>query len=160
MNEYMVSNIVQLKIGALHLTEHPKLSTFTTVDGYWFKRKGLVHVVWIGGTPVPPIDTKLSQFSDFYKSTMPLCLNQKTFNLLNLLISECFFQVTCPIVDSARLEHGQLRKALPFSFRVLQIHRRRSAVHFEVLETLYSLDWDPVFLFCYASPCFQNCIYC
>ena len=29
--------------GARNLKEHPKISKFTKYDGYWFKRKGMVH---------------------------------------------------------------------------------------------------------------------
>ena len=29
--------------GARHLKEHPITSYFTKFDGYWFKRKGMVH---------------------------------------------------------------------------------------------------------------------
>ena len=36
----------------------------------------LERFVWTGGTPVPPVHTKLSYFSDFEKCTMHLCFNQ------------------------------------------------------------------------------------
>ena len=42
----------KLKNGARHLEEHPKITKFPKFDGYWFKPKGLVHLVWIGGTGV------------------------------------------------------------------------------------------------------------
>ena len=41
-----------MKNGARHLKEHPKISKFTKFDGYWFKPKGMVHLVRIGGTGV------------------------------------------------------------------------------------------------------------
>ena len=49
---YKHSISIELKNGARHLKEHPKISKFTKFDGYWFKPKGMVHLVWIGGTGV------------------------------------------------------------------------------------------------------------
>ena len=49
---YKHSISIELKNGARHLKEHPKISKFTKFDGYWFKPKGIVHLVWIGGTGV------------------------------------------------------------------------------------------------------------
>ena len=43
---------IEVKNGARHLIEHPKISKFTKFYGYWFKHKGMVHLVWIGGTGV------------------------------------------------------------------------------------------------------------
>ena len=40
---YEYSIAIELKNGARHLKEHPKISKFTKFDGYWFKRKGMVH---------------------------------------------------------------------------------------------------------------------
>ena len=66
--KYLIS--IELKNGTRHLKEHPKISKFTKFDGYWFKPKGMVHLVWIGGSGVlqQPILSSL-----FLKSTMPLC---------------------------------------------------------------------------------------
>ena len=44
---YKHSISIELKKGTCHLKEHPKIS-----NGYWFKPKGMVHLVWIGGTGV------------------------------------------------------------------------------------------------------------
>ena len=49
---YKHSISIELKNGARHLKEHPKISKFAKFDGYWFKPKGMVHLVWIGGTGV------------------------------------------------------------------------------------------------------------
>ena len=49
---YKHSISIELKNGAHHLKEHPKISKFTIFDSYWFKPKGMVHLVWIGGTGV------------------------------------------------------------------------------------------------------------
>ena len=40
---YKHSISIELKNGACHLKEHPKISRFTKFDGYWFKPKGMVH---------------------------------------------------------------------------------------------------------------------
>ena len=50
---------IELKNGAHRLKEHPKISKFTKFDVYWFKHKGMVQLVWIGGTGISPIHTKL-----------------------------------------------------------------------------------------------------
>ena len=49
---YKQSISIELKNGAHRLKEHPKISKFTKFDWYWFKPKGMVHLVWIGGTSV------------------------------------------------------------------------------------------------------------
>ena len=49
---YKHSISIELKNGAHHLKEHPEISKFTIFDSYWFKPKGMVHLVWIGGTGV------------------------------------------------------------------------------------------------------------
>ena len=49
---YKHSISIELKYGARHLKEHPQISKFTKFDGYWLKLKGMVHLVWIGGTGV------------------------------------------------------------------------------------------------------------
>ena len=70
---------IELKNGSRHLKEHPNISKLTKFESDWLKRKRMVHFskslklesfVWIGGTPVPPIHTKLSNFSKFEKCTM------------------------------------------------------------------------------------------
>ena len=43
---------IELKNGACHLKEHPKISIFTKFDSYWFEPKGMVQLVPIGGTGV------------------------------------------------------------------------------------------------------------
>ena len=40
---YKYSISIELKNGARHLKEHPKVSKFTKFESYWFKRKGMVH---------------------------------------------------------------------------------------------------------------------
>ena len=41
--EYEYSISIELKNGARHLKEHPKISKFTKFENYWFKRKGMVR---------------------------------------------------------------------------------------------------------------------
>ena len=62
---------IELKNGARHLKEHPKMSKFTKFDGYWFKPKGMVHLVRMDWRDRhPPIHTKLS----YFKSVPCLCV--------------------------------------------------------------------------------------
>ena len=51
---YKYSILIELKNGAHHLKEYPKISKFKKFYSYWFKCEGMVHLVWIGGTAVPP----------------------------------------------------------------------------------------------------------
>ena len=50
--QYKHSISIELKNWACHLKEQPKNSKFTKFDGCWFKPKGMVNLVWIGGTGV------------------------------------------------------------------------------------------------------------
>ena len=82
------------------------MSKFTKFDGYWFKSKGMVHLVWIGGTGVlrsilsslilkvyhafafKPITIKFGEFTNFWM----------------------LFQMTCPIFNSIDNEHSYQEK--------------------------------------------------
>ena len=81
---YKHSISIELKNGARHLKEHPKISKFTKSDSYWFKPKGMVHLVGIGGTGIlqsmlsslilkvyhafafEPITIKFGEFTNFW----------------------------------------------------------------------------------------------
>ena len=96
-----------IKNGARHLKEHPKMSKFTKFDGYWFKLKGMVHLVWIGGTGVlqsilsslilkvyhafafKPITIKFGKFTNFW------ILFQMTCPIFNSIDNECSYPVPC-----------------------------------------------------------------
>ena len=110
-----------MKNGACHLKEHPKISRFTKFDGYWFKPKGMVHLVWIGGTGVlqsilsslilkvyhtfafKPITIKFGEFTNFWM----------------------LFQMTCPIFNLIDIEFSYQEKIcsypVPCSFRTWPI---------------------------------------
>ena len=75
--EYSIS-IELKKNGAHHLKEHPIISKFAKFDGYCFKSKGTVHLVWIGGTGVS-IHTKLSYFSEDLSLIEELPSNRAVF---------------------------------------------------------------------------------
>ena len=114
---YKRSILIELKNGARHLKEHPKISKFTKFDSYWFKPKGMVHSVWIGGTGVlqsilsslilkvyhafafKPITNKFGKFTNFWM----------------------LFQMTCPISNSIDIEYSYQEKIcsypVPCSFR-------------------------------------------
>ena len=118
---YKHSISIELKNGARHLKEHPTISKFTKFDGYWFKPKGMVHLVWIGGTGVlqsilsslilrvyhafafKPITIKFGEFTNFWM----------------------LFQMTCPIFNSIDIECSQQGKicsySVPCSFRTWPI---------------------------------------
>ena len=113
--------LIELKNGTRHLKEHPKISKCTKFDGYWFKPKGMVHLVWIGGTGVlqsilsslilkvyhafafKPITIKLGKFTNFWM----------------------LFQMTCPIFNSIDIECSYQEKIcsypVPCSFRTWPI---------------------------------------
>ena len=100
---YKHSISIELKNVARHLKEHPKISKFTKFDGYWFKPKGMVHLVWIGGTGVlqsilsslilkvymyhafafKPITIKFGEFTNFWM------LFQMTCSIFNSIDIEC-----------------------------------------------------------------------
>ena len=89
---YNHSISIELKNGARHLKDHPKISKFTKFDGYWFTPKGMVHLVWIGGTGVlqsilsplilkvyhafvfKPITIKFGKFTNFWMLFPMTCL--------------------------------------------------------------------------------------
>ena len=124
---YKHSISIDLKNGARHLKEHPKISRFTKFDGYWFKSKGMVHLVWIGGTDVlqsilsslilkvyhafafKPITIKFGEFTNFWM----------------------LFQMTCPIFNSIDIEHLYQEKIcsypVPRSFRTWPISNQHWA---------------------------------
>ena len=64
---YKHSILIELKNGACHLKGHPKVRKFTKFDNCWFKPKGMVHLIWIGGTGV--LQSILSSLIS--KCTMP-----------------------------------------------------------------------------------------
>ena len=122
---YKHSLSIELKNGARHLKEHPKISKFTKLDGYWFKSKGMVHLVRIGGTGVlqsilsslilkvyhafafKPITIKFGEFTNFWM------LFQMTCPIFNSIKIEHSYQKKYVRTQSpARLEHGQWRKVL------------------------------------------------
>ena len=88
----------ELKNWARHLKEQPKISKFTKFDGYWFKPKGMVHLIWIGGTGVlqsilsslilkvyhafafKPITIKFGKLTNFWMVFQMRCL---IFNPIN-----------------------------------------------------------------------------
>ena len=118
---YKHSISIELKNGACHLKEHPKISKFTKFHGYWFKPKGMVHLVWIGGTGVlqsilsslilkvyhafafKPITIKFGKFTNFWMLS----------------------QMTCPIFNSIDIEYSYQEKIcsypVPCSFRTWPI---------------------------------------
>ena len=89
---YKHSISIELKNGARHLKDHPKISKFTKFDGYWFTPKGMVHLVWTGGTGVlqsilsplilkvyhafvfKPITIKFGKFTNFWMLFPMTCL--------------------------------------------------------------------------------------
>ena len=89
---YKHSISIKFKNWACHLKEQPKISKFTKFDGYWFKPKGMVHLVWIGGTGVlqsilsslilkvyqafvfKPITIKFGKFTNFWMFFLMTCL--------------------------------------------------------------------------------------
>ena len=136
-----------MKIGARHLKEHPKISNFTKLDGYWLKPKGMVHLVWIGGTGVlqsilsslilkvyhasgfKPITIKFGEFTNFWMLFNMTC---SIFNLIDIEYSyqEKYVRTQSP----ARLEHDQFMKSWsrdspsakgPFACVAYHKHRER-----------------------------------
>ena len=118
---YKHSISIELKNGARHLKEHPKISKFTKFDGYWFKPKGMVHLVWIGGTGV--LQSILSSL--ILKVTMPLGLNQITIKFGKFTNFWMLFQMTCPIFNLIDIESSYQEKIrsypVPCSFRTWPI---------------------------------------
>ena len=118
---------IELKNGARHLKEHPKISKFTKFNGYWFKPKGMVDLLWIGGTGVlqsilsslilkvyhtfvfKPITIKFGKFTNFWM----------------------LFQMTCPIFNAIDIESSYQGKIcsypVPCSFRTWPIGDNRIA---------------------------------
>ena len=127
---------IELKNGARHLKEYPKISKFTKFDGYWFKPKGMVHLVWIGGTGIlqsilsslilkvyhafafKPITIKFGEFTNFWM------LFQMTRSIFNSIDIECSHQEKKYVrtQSPARLEHGQFR----FVFLTINFHQMLS----------------------------------
>ena len=118
--QYKHSISIELKNGACHLKEHPKISRFTKFDGYWFKPKGMVHLVWIGGTGIlqsilsslilkvyhafafKPITIKFGEFTNFWMLFQMRC----PFSIQSILNVRTKKKYVCT-QSPARLEHGQ-----------------------------------------------------
>ena len=97
---YKHSISIELKNRTRHLKEHPKISKFTKFDG----PKGIVHLVWIGGTGVlqsilsslilkvyhafafKPITIKFGEFTNFWM------LFQMTCPIFNSIDIKCLYQ--------------------------------------------------------------------
>ena len=93
---YKHSISIELKNGACHLKEHPKISRFTKFDGYWFKPKGMVHLVWIGGTGV--LQSILSSLIlKVYHAFAFKPITIKSGEFINFWM---LFKMTCPIFNS------------------------------------------------------------
>ena len=118
---YKHSISIELKNGARLVKEHPKISKFTKFDGYWFKPKAMVHLLWIGGTCVlqsilsslilkvyhafafKPITIKFGEFTNFWMLFQIAC---PIFNSIDI---ECSQQVKiCSYPVPCHLEHGQV----------------------------------------------------
>ena len=139
---YKHSISIELKSGACHLKEHPKSSKFTKFDSYWLKPKGIVHLVWIGGTGVlqsilsslilkvyhgfafKPVTIKFGEFTNFWM----------------------LFQMTSPIFNSIDIEYSHQEKCsypVPCSFRTWPIMAVRNVCNKNSItapEKLLSLD--------------------
>ena len=118
---YKHSISIELKNGACHLKEHPKISRFTKFGLNWFKPKGMVHLILFGGTGVlqsilsslilkvyhafafKPITIKFGEFTNFWM----------------------LFQMTCPIFNSIDIECSYQEKICSYpvscSFRTWPI---------------------------------------
>ena len=121
---YKHSISIELKNGACHLKEHPKISKFTKFDGYWFKPKGMIHLIWIGGTGV--LQSILSSL--ILKVYHAFAFKTITIKFGKFTNFWMLFQITCPIFKSilnirnkkkyvrtqstAHLEHGQYKHAV------------------------------------------------
>ena len=103
---YKHSISIELKNGTSHLKEYPKISKFTSFDGYRFKLKGMVHLVWIGGTGV--LQSILSSLIlKVYHACVfkPITIKFGTFTNFWML-----FQMTCPIFNSIDTEYRYQEK--------------------------------------------------
>ena len=114
---YKHSISIELKNGARHLKEHPKISKFNKFDGYWFKPKGMVHLVWIGGTGV--LQSILSSL--ILKVYHAFAFKPITFKFGKFANFWMLFQMTCPIFNSIDIECSYQEKIcsypVPCSFR-------------------------------------------
>ena len=120
---YTQSISIELKNGAHHLKEHPKISKFTTFDGYWCKPKGMVHLVWIGGTGV--LQSILSSL--ILKVYHAFAFKSITIKFGKFTNFWMLFQMTCPIFNSIDIEYSYQEKIcsypVPCSFRTWPINR-------------------------------------
>ena len=119
---YKHSISIELKNGARHLKEHPKIRKFTKFDGYWFKSKGMVHLVWIGGTGVLQSILSSLILKVYHASAFkPITIKFGEFTHFWML-----FQMTCPIFNSIHIEHSYQEKIclypVPCSFRTWPIY--------------------------------------
>ena len=113
---------MQLKNGAHHLNlEHPKINKFTKFDGYWFKPKGMLHLVWIGGTGILesiPSSLILKVYHVFAFKLITIKFGK--FNNFWMLL-----QMTCPIFNSIDIDIRTKKKIcsypVPCSFRTWPI---------------------------------------
>ena len=99
--QYKHSISIELKNGAHHRKEHPKISKSTKFDGYWLKSKGMVHSVWIGGTDV--LQSILSSL--ILKVCHAFSFKPITIKFGELTNFWMLFQMTCPIFNSIDIEH-------------------------------------------------------
>ncbi len=119
------------------------MSKFTNFDGYWFKPKGMVYLVWIGGTGVlQSILSSLILNVNYTFAFKPITIKFGKFTNFWML-----FQMTCPIFNSIDTEYSYQEKIcsypVPCSFRtwpILLRHKLReklfSVIHPEINKRL------------------------
>ena len=121
---YKHSISFELKNGARHLKEHPKIRKFTKFDGYWFKPKGMVRLVWIGGTGV--LQSILSSL--ILKVYHAFAFEPITIEFGEFTNFWMLFQMTCAIFNSIDIECSHQEKIcsypVPCSFRTWPIGLR------------------------------------
>ena len=96
----------ELKNWAFHLKEQPKISKFTKFDGYWFKPKGMAHLIWIGGTGV--LQSILSSLN--LKVYHAFAFKQIIIKLCKFTNFWMYFQMMCLIFNSINTEYSHQAK--------------------------------------------------
>ena len=88
-----------------HLKKDTYISKITSFDGYWFKPKGMVHLVWIGEQAYsnPYYSLILKVYHAFVFK--PITIKFGTFTNFRM-----FFQTTCPIFNSLDTEYRYQEK--------------------------------------------------
>ena len=129
---------IELKNTSCHLQEHPKISKFTSFDGYWFKPKGMVHLVWIGE----------QAYSNPYYSLILKVYHAFVFKPITIKFGKftnfwMLFQMTCPIFNSINTEYHYQEKIcsypVPCSFLTWPIV---VCLHTHNYMAVFHKDWE------------------